>query len=50
MFIYDPGVEPRSPSLQVDSLPTEPSRPQKLFKYKNHMKYDSYVMFITQWN
>ena len=29
-YLPDPGVEPRSPALQGDSLPTEPSRQ---FKY-----------------
>ena len=29
--IPDPGIEPGSPALQVDSLPTEPSENHKIF-------------------
>ena len=32
----DPGIEPRSPSLQTDSLPSEP--PGKPFVYISHFK------------
>ena len=31
-YLPNPGIKPKSPALQVDSLPAEP--PEELFKYK----------------
>ena len=36
----NPGIEPRSPALQVDSLPTEPwGKPKKTDKYGTPLQY-----------
>ena len=36
----DPGIEPRSPALQADSLPSEPpGKPKVLKKKKNKNKH-----------
>ena len=31
--LHDPGIEPRSPALQVDALPSEPPGSQAIYKF-----------------
>ena len=40
----DPGIEPRSPALQADALPSEP--PGECIQYKVHSKYGSNMCFL----
>ena len=40
--LSDPGIEPRSPSLQADSLPTEP-----LEKPRNEIKHSSGALILA---
>ena len=41
-----PGIEPRSPALQVDSLPSEPQRsPKSLHATSNHSVHVSYSVY-----
>ena len=38
----DPGIEPGSPALQADSLPSKPSgKPQSVFSYINEMSFET---------
>ena len=38
----NPGIEPRSPALQADSLPSKPSgKPQSVFSYINEMSFET---------
>ena len=40
----DPGIEPRSPALQADALPSEP--PGKPFQYITNMKITNELLYI----
>ena len=39
----DPGIEPRSPALQADSLPSEPKQVENNY---NHVKFGNLVGLI----
>ena len=46
----DPGIEPRSPALQVDSLPAEPQGKPFLYYKRKKVKSLSLVwLFATPW-
>ena len=44
----NPGIKPRSPSLQADSLPSEPPGKQNHLSLKTIEKYDKVYMFIIE--
>ena len=47
----NPGIEPRSPTLQADSLPSEPQgKPNDEFpdKYKDRLHYAYYCVSISK--
>ena len=41
----DPGIEPRSPTLQADSLPAEP----QVRKRKINIVYNTYIWNLERW-
>ena len=46
----DPGIEPRSPALQADSLPTEPPRRRMLcndLKWEKNLKKEWKILYIS---
>ena len=44
-YLPDPGIEPRSPALQADSLPVEtPGKPKLLSKIKTSQNVSKVVM------
>ena len=51
VLLPNPGMEPRSPALQADSLPAEPPGKTPLFsvspeKHIHNLKVENYVFFL----
>ena len=42
--LSDPGIEPRSPALQADSLPAEPPGKPQIFLRKQAYGYEYYSL------
>ena len=46
----DPGIEPGSPALQTDSLPSEPpQKPQSSYQFNSVQLLSHVWLFVTPW-